>query len=149
MPARFEKLGVSFQYPENWTLDEDDARAGCRSVTVYSPGAAVWSVAIHPRSADPAQLAKAAVDAMREEYEQLERETAQETVAGRELTGFDLSFFCLDLTNTAQIRCLQTDQATYTIFCQSEDREFEQVRLVFHAMTTSLLSELKNLSYRQ
>ena len=25
MPARFDKLGISFQYPENWTLDDTDA----------------------------------------------------------------------------------------------------------------------------
>jgi len=148
MPAKFEKLGISFQYPENWTLDEEDARAGSKSVTVFSPGGAFWSVAVHPRSADPADLSKAAIEALKEEYEQLEQHVAQETIAGRELIGYDLNFFYLDLTNTAQIRCLRTDQATYTVFCQGEDREFDEVRLVFQAMTTSLLSGLKKLSYR-
>ena len=38
MPARFDKLGISFQYPENWTLDDSDALLGRKSVTVYSPG---------------------------------------------------------------------------------------------------------------
>ncbi len=148
MPARFEKLGISFQYPDNWTLDEEDALAGRKSVTVYSPGGAFWSLAVHPRSADPAQLAQAAVDALREEYEQIEQEDARETLAGHEMVGYDLNFFYLDLTSTAQIRCLKTDQATYTIFCQGEDREFDAVHLVFQAMTTSLLSGLKKLSYR-
>jgi regulator of RNase E activity RraB len=146
MPAKFEKLGISFQYPDNWTLDEEDALAGRNSVTVYSPGGAFWSVAVHPRSADPAQLAKAAVDAMKQEYEELEVEETCEAVAGREIIGYDLNFYCLDFINTARIRCLRTDQTTYAIFCQAEDREFDRVQLVFQAMTASLLSGLKKLT---
>ena len=144
MPARFDKLGISFQYPDNWTLDEEDALAGRQSVTVYSPGGAFWSVAVHPRSADPTRLAEAAVDAMRQEYEQLEAEEAREALTGREMIGYDLSFYYLDLTNTARIRCLRTEQTTFTIFCQAEDREFDQIQMVFQAMTTSLLNGLES-----
>ena len=140
MPAVFEKLGISFQYPDNWSLDDKDALAGRNSVTVYSPGGGFWSISIHPHSAEPAQLASAAIDAMREEYRELEVEEAREEVAGRQMVGFDLSFYYLDLTNTAQIRCLRGEQTTYTIFCQAEDLEFRQIQMVFRAMTTSLLS---------
>lgn len=142
MPARFNSMGISFQYPDNWTLDDADAMLGRHTVTVYSPGGAFWSVAIHSGSAEPDKLVVAAVEAMKQEYEGLEAEMARETVAGHELLGYDLAFCCLDLTNTARIRSLQTAQSTYTIFCQAEDREFEQVESVFRAMTTSLLSEL-------
>ena len=68
-------------------------------------------------------------------------------VAGHGLVGYDLNFFFLDLTNTACVRSLRTDQATYTIFCQAEDREFVQIRPVFLAMTTSLLSNLQQPSH--
>jgi len=143
MPTEFNKLGISFLFPDNWTLDEEDALAGRKSVTVYSPGGAFWSISVHPRSADPARLAKAAVEAMKEEYEDLESGLSQETIAGCELLGYDLNFYCLDLTNTASVRCFRTDRATYSIFFQAEDREFEAVRAVFLAMTTSFLSSLK------
>jgi hypothetical protein len=148
MPQKFEKLGISFQYPDNWTLDEEDAPAGRKSVTVYSPGGAFWSVAVHPRSADPAQLAEAAVGAMKQEYEKLEVEKARETTAGLEMIGYDLSFYYLDLTNTARIRCLRIQQAIYSIFCQAEDREFDQIQMVFQAMTTSLLRGLERVGDR-
>jgi hypothetical protein len=147
MPAEFNKLGISFQYPENWTLDEDDALAGGQSVTVYSPGGAFWTISVHPRAADPVELAEAAVNAMKEEYEELEVEQTRETIAGREMVGYDLSFYYLDLTNTARVRCLRTDQATYTLFCQAEDREFDRVHKVFLAMTTSFLNNLRQLRY--
>jgi len=143
MPAEFNKLGILFQYPENWSLDEEDALAGRRSVTVYSPGGAFWSVSVHPRSADPTRLAKAAVDAMKEEYAGLEAERTQETIAGRETIGYDINFYYLDLVNTASVRCIRTDRATYAVFFQAEDSELERVRAVFRAMTTSFLDNLK------
>jgi hypothetical protein len=140
MPAQFQKLGIAFQYPENWTLDESDARAGQKSVTVYSPGGAFWSVALHPHWADPAGLAKGVVDAMKEEYADIEAEEIEETIAGHELVGFDLSFYYLDLTNSARVRGVRIGQNTYTVFCQGDDREFARVEAVFRAMTTSLVS---------
>ena len=142
MPATFDNLGITFQYPDNWQLDDEEIRSGQSAVTVFSPGGAFWSVAMHPSSADPAKMAQAAVDAMRLEYESLEAEPVSETIDGRQLTGFDLSFFYLDLTNTACIRCLRAGGATFTIFYQAEDREFRDIGLVLQAMTISLLRGL-------
>lgn len=141
MPARFNRLGISFQYPDNWTLDDTDAMLGRHSVTVFSPGGAFWSVTVQPASADPDELIDAAVEAMKQEYEGLEAVDVCEKIAGHELSGKNLAFYCLDLTNTAQIRCLRIAQSIYMIFCQGDDREFERVESVFKAMTTSLLSE--------
>lgn len=143
MPLEFNNLGISFQYPDNWTLDDQDVLAGRKSVTVYSPSGAFWSVSVHPQSADPLVLAKAAVDAMKEEYAELEVERTEETIAGRQVIGYDISFYYLDFISTATVRCIRTDQATYTVFCQAEDRELNKVDPVFRAMTTSFLRQLK------
>lgn len=140
MPAVYDKMGIRFQYPENWTLEEEDALSGSGAVSVYSPGGAFWSIAIHPRFESPQRLIDAALKAMREEYEGLESEEVQEEVAGHEMLGYDLHFICLDLTNTSRIRCCHTDDATYLLFCQAEDREFESIEAVFQAMTVSLLT---------
>ena len=86
---------------------------------------------------------------MEQEYDSLEAEAAEQTIAGRNLVGFDLAFYCLDLTSTAWIRGLRVGKTTYTIFCQAEDREFEQLRMVFLAMTTSLVQGLKDLRYQE
>jgi len=143
MPAKFHRLGFRFEYPENWTLDEQDAVAGQRSVTVCSPGGAFWSVAEHPRSAEPERLARAAVDAIQQEYQEVEVEAAQDMVAGREMSGYDMHFFYLDLLNSASVRCLRTRRTTYTVFYQAEDRDFEKLHLVFLAITTSFINGLK------
>jgi hypothetical protein len=142
MPARFDRLGISFQYPDNWTLDDSDALLGRRSVTVYSPGGGFWSVAIHSGSADPAKLNDTVVATLKKEYDSLEIEAADEMVAGQELSGYNLAFYCLDLTNTATVRSARISHTTYTILCQADDREFDRIKNVFQAMTTSLISEL-------
>ena len=147
MPAKYEKLGISFQYPENWTLDEEDAVAGRDSVTVYSPGGSFWSLAIYPRSADPRKLAEAALDAINQEYKETEIEEVSESLADHELVGYNLNFFYLDLTNTARVRCVRADRHTLTVFCQAEDQEFDQIGAVFQAMTVSLLSSVKKISW--
>jgi hypothetical protein len=147
MPARFDSLGISFQYPDNWTLDDSDALLGRQSVTVYSPGGAFWSVAIRPGTAEPAKLAAAVVDAMKQEYPGLEAQPAEESIVGLDLVGYDLAFYCLDLTNTAHVRRLKVAHSSYTIYCQAEDREYEQLRRVFEAMTVTLLNSLKDLRY--
>lgn len=139
MPAVYEKMGIRFSYPENWTLDEEDALEGEASVSVYSPGGAFWTIVLHPRSTDPRKLALAAMQAVQREYEDFEAEPVSENMVDRELTGFDMNFYCLDLTNTALVRAFRNSVATCVVLCQAEDREFAAVAPVFRAITTSLL----------
>jgi hypothetical protein len=140
MTAVFDQLGLRFQYPENWTVEKDATIAERLTVSVYSPEGAFWTVMRHPANTDSVELAEAALVAMQNEYQDLDSEKSRELVGEVELVGFDLNFYCLDLTNTAWIRAGGTGAATYLLICQAEDREFEQVSAVFQAMTASLLS---------
>lgn len=142
MPAEFRKLGMVFLYPDNWSLDETDLLAGRNAVTVCSPEGAFCSIGIHPHATDPRELAETAVNAMREEYKELEVDESREELAAQELWGYDISFYYLDLINTATIRCFSTDEAVYSVFCQAEDKDFERLRLVFAAITSSLIHNL-------
>jgi hypothetical protein len=138
MPRLFDDLGVRFAYPDNWQLEEQ-AVAGGQSVTVSSPGGAFWWLDVHPADADLAQLAKAVVEGLRQEYNNIDIEAVIDEVDEQELIGYDVNFYCLDLTNTAQVRGFQTEAATYVMLWQAEDREFEEVEPVFQAITTSLI----------
>ncbi|MBX7071511.1 MAG: hypothetical protein K1X71_00075 [Pirellulales bacterium] len=144
MPKLYDRLGLRFQYPDNWTLDEAEALAGNHSVSVYSPTGAFWSVAVRPRDADSGRAASTALAAMREEYNDLEAEPTTDCVAGHELTGFEINFCYLDLTSTAGVRCAELDQSTLVIFYQAEDRDYIAVEPVFRAMTYSLLTSLSS-----
>ena len=143
MPAEYDKLGIRFLYPENWRLDEEEAVHGDSTVTVYSPdGGAFWTIVVHPAGADPRELTATGVRTMKEIYDSLEAEPVQETIAEQEMSGFDMHFYCLDLTNTAVLRSFSTPLATYVILYQAEDREWPQFEPVFQAMTHSLVSAL-------
>jgi len=139
MPATYEKLGIKFQYPDNWTLDEGEALEGEKSVSVYSPGGAFWSVMIHPRSQAPEELVDAALKTMQQDYDELDAEAVEETVGQIDLVGCDMNFYYLDLTNTAAVRSGRKDEATLVIFWQADDRELAEVEAVFRAITLSLL----------
>jgi hypothetical protein len=140
MTAVFDKLGIRFQYPENWTLETDAAGGGQQTVSVYSPEGAFWTVMRHPANTDLTELAQTALVAMQNEYDELDSEAVSEEIGDVELSGYDLNFYCLDLTNTAWIRVANTEAATFLLICQAEDREFEQVSPVFQAMMASLLA---------
>jgi hypothetical protein len=139
MPGVYDRDGIRFQYPENWTLEEDEAAEGALSVSVNSPSGAFWQLTVYPRGENPERLLKTAVAAMREIYDSLETEEVDEKIAGRDTTGYDLNFYCLDLTNTAVLRCWQSPTATFLVLYQAEDREYAEVEAVFRAMTISLL----------
>ncbi|MDZ7620473.1 MAG: hypothetical protein U1E05_26010 [Patescibacteria group bacterium] len=145
MPAKCELPGFNFQYPDNWSIENDDCGTARNSVTVSSPNGSFWSVARYPRSTAPETLILAAVDAMRQVYDSLEAHETRQTIAGHDLAGYDLYFYCLDMTNTAQVLAVSINESTYLVFHQAEDREHEQVGAVFLAISTSLLSGLRDL----
>src|ERR1051325_6716564 len=101
MRAELKQLGVSFQYPDNWALDESDSTAGSGDVAVYSPGGAFWSLTVYPPNSEPQKLAAEAVQVLKKEYPDADVEPVTEKVADRRLVGYDMNFFYLDLTNTA------------------------------------------------
>jgi hypothetical protein len=140
MPAVFDKFGIRFQYPENWILEDDEGSTRDQVVSVYSPGGAFWTLVLGPASADPAEMASAAVAELDAEYDDFESEATSERIGDVDMIGFDVNFICLDLTNTAWVRAWSDDRHTYLLLCQAEDRDFEQLQNVFRAMTVSLLS---------
>ena len=139
---RFDKLGLRFDYPDNWTVDISDAQGGQAAITVYSPEGGFWSISAHAPGEPASRLSEAVVAEMREEYRELDMERASDSVSGHSLPGYDLNFYCLDLTNTAAVRTLETADATYLLLCQAEDREWERIARVFSAITESFVRAL-------
>jgi hypothetical protein len=140
VPGEYDKMGIRFLYPDNWTLDEEEALRGNRSVTVQSPGGAFWSIAVHSKDTQPQELADAALEALQAEYAGCEADPVSEQIGERSIAGYDVRFFYLDFVNTAVIRGFRTPKYTCLVLCQAEDREFEELGVVFRAITTSLLS---------
>jgi hypothetical protein len=88
-------------------------------------------------------MATAVVEELEKEYDDLESEAASERIGEIETIGYDINFYCLDLTNTAWVRAWTNDKNTCLLMCQAEDREFDTLAKVFRAMTLSLLADGK------
>ena len=141
MPSVFEHSGLRFEYPENWTLD-NAVEGPVQQVVVSSPNTGFWLLSKHPAGTELEPLFDEALAALRMEYPDIEAEPADDSLEGQPLAGFDVNFICLDLTNTCWLRGFQSDDSTYLLLCQAEDREFAQIAPVFQAMLASLLRHL-------
>lgn len=143
MPAACSALGIQFDYPDNWELEQFDDDAGGGAAVVSSPETAFWQISRHPAHTELEPLFDEALAALRSEYDHIEAFPASQNIDGREISGYDVNFYCLDLTNTCCLRAVQAEQATYLIIYQAEDRELAGLALVFEAMLTSLMRSLQ------
>ncbi|MBN1855023.1 MAG: hypothetical protein JW829_19980 [Pirellulales bacterium] len=139
MPAQFDRFGISFAFPDNWSLDDSEDDLPFPSVTVSSPETAFWSVSLHSRDTNVQELIETTIQAIRGEYGNLDVQEICDDFEGQSIHGCELNFCYLDLFSTAQIRVFRRNHHVCLLICQAEDHEFETMRLVFDAITTSLL----------
>jgi hypothetical protein len=139
MPAIYEKLGVRFLYPENWSVIDEDDDGSPQTVTVQSPQTSFWSLHVYPPNSELKPIVKELIAAIQEEFTDIEVLPAKETFGEIPTTGVDLAFFYLDLLVEAKIRCLKTPSSTLVWLYQAENREFESMEAVFQAIAVSML----------
>lgn len=137
--AVYEQHGVHFEYPENWTLDDDSSDQSQTTITLFSPGEGFWTLSILSHDIDLPMMLKTVLDALADEYQDVDSKAVSDQIESQAMVGYNVNFYCLDMTTSAIIRGFQTLRASYVLLCQAEDREFAQIQPVFHAMTTSLV----------
>lgn len=117
----YDEDGVRFEYPPHWELEVTDMDE-VRTVAVQDPDGLAFALITSDESRpDPAEVAESALDAMRDEYADLESTPVLETIGDHAATGHDLEFFALDMTNAALIRCFRTSRRTVLAFGQWSD----------------------------
>lgn len=144
MPGVYDKFGVKFLYPDNWQIVEEEGNDWPQTVTVQSPEGAFLSLFIYEGGVNLRDLVREAVEAMKEEYEDIEAEEILQPTDGSDY-GYNLDFYCLDLVITAQIRGALVPGKALVWQCQAENREFDKCELVFRAITTSLLGKMPSI----
>jgi hypothetical protein len=137
MAVRFDDGGIRFHYPENWRLEREENDTGW-TVSLQSPGTAFMMVCLREDLPTPDQLADAALDALREEYPDLEADDCVDNLAGQPAIGHDIRFISLDLTNTCWTRTFYSSEGTVLVLCQANDLELEQHEPVLRAICKSL-----------
>ena len=143
----YDDLGVRFIYPTNWTVQTETWDRGTYGVSVDSPEGSFWSVAIFPQDVDLDEAAKEILSQLHAEYDQLEEGEIERVVADCILDGYEINFFYLDLTSTAQALKFEDGERGYVIFWQTCDRlaitgeSLSRVD-VFDVMTHTLICNL-------
>lgn len=140
MTAHYDNLDVSFLYPENWQIVDEEPDDWPRGVSVQSPEGGYWELKIYPSHVDCHELNNEVLAAMHQEYTDLESDAVSEDIADLPAVGYNLTFFCLDLLVISHVRSLHVGSRTYLLTCQAENREFEREKPVFDAITRSLLT---------
>jgi len=139
MPAVFERFGVRFLYPENWSLMDLEALEWPRTVTLQSPDTGFWTLHVYPPLQEVQPLVEELTAAIGQEFGELEVLPAKEVLGDAEAAGVDIAFFWLDLLVEAKIRYVHTPSATLLWHYQAESREFEKIEPVFQAIAVSML----------
>ncbi|MBX9625170.1 MAG: hypothetical protein K2X82_15290 [Gemmataceae bacterium] len=137
----FERDGVRFQYPANWSAeagDDPDAGDGGWSVTVQSPESAFLFVSVRPDADTPADLADQALAALKAEYKELDAENAVETIGGTAAIGHDIDFLTVDTSVVCRTRCLDTTAGPLLVLAQVGEYDREQHDPVLRAIVASL-----------
>jgi|ERR1043165_500374 hypothetical protein len=140
MPALFQEEGIRFQYPENWELTQEESETGW-TVSVQSPDTAFFLLTYDRDMPELGEMAEAALEALREEYPELEADETVESLAGQPAMGHNIRFFSLDLTNTCCTRCFYSESATILVMWQANDLELDRMEMVLRAICASLRVE--------
>jgi hypothetical protein len=122
MPATiFDDHDVRFEYPSEWSIEVKDSDPLVTINLEHPAGIAFVIITIDLSCPDPGEVADSILETLREEYADLEDEPFEEVVNKRLVSGYDVQFFALDLSNTASIRSFRTFTRTLTIYGQWSD----------------------------
>jgi len=141
MVATYDRHGIRFLYPDNWTVQEDSPEPHAHCVTLQSPGSGFWMLQILDSAVSLERLASEAMESIQQDYEEVEVVAADEDIAGTALSGYDLHFYCFDFLISANVRSFSLGDHPCVLLSQAEDGEFAKIAPVFTAITASLIQE--------
>ena len=141
MVAKYDRHGVRFMYPENWSIQEDEPDSDVHCITLQSPGSGFWLLQILESPEMVEGLATETLSSMKQDYEDVEVDDAEEEILGISMTGYDLQFYCLDFLVSAHLRTFPLGDRACVLLSQAEDNEYDKIAPVFKAITASLIQE--------
>ncbi|MBX3442393.1 MAG: hypothetical protein KF774_08295 [Planctomyces sp.] len=140
MSKTYASAGIQFIYPEDWELTEERGRDEL-TVSVNDGGTAQWSITLLREQPDPRHVLDQAVQAFREEYDELDIDESTLDLADQPALAVDLDFACFELLNSAFLRAFSVPGRTVLVLYQMTDHELEFLEPIFEAINSSLKIE--------
>jgi hypothetical protein len=137
MEETYEGNGIRFRYPTFWELVEQEDEEST-SITVASPDTSFWSVSLFRGGPSPQQLIASAIEAFREEYDEVDVYPSDESMGDRPGVSQDVDFVCFELINSAFLRAFHADRFTVLVLYQGFDGELAETRPLLEAISASL-----------
>ncbi|MEY4186186.1 MAG: hypothetical protein RIT02_1220 [Planctomycetota bacterium] len=135
--SEYSGHGVRFLFPGYWEVREE--RDGDDVIlTAAADDSCFWLLRVIADRPSPEQVLQDCLQALQEEYEDLEQQQEPLLVAGRRALGCEVTFSCLELLNAAGFCSVRSGAATLLIWWQCTDHELADVRPVFQKMTQSV-----------
>jgi hypothetical protein len=134
----FDDHDVRFEYPSEWSMEVTDNDPLLTINLEHPAGIAFVIVTIDRSCPDPGEVADTILETLREEYADLDDDPFEEVVNKRLISGHDVQFFALDLSNTARIRSFRTFTRTITIYGQWSDLVDDEASDLAETITRSV-----------
>jgi hypothetical protein len=142
MVAQYQGSGFRMIYPENWTLEEAADDQQSTSVSIESPEGPFFTVNHYRNFSDVDSLLSQAIEAMRQEYPDLEEDPIDDATSWHADASVELSFYYLDLLIVTRIFVLKSAADLLVVQIQGESRDFDRLEPVFLGMMKSLTDSL-------
>ncbi len=134
----FERDGISFRYPTDWTAEIEEDPDGGWSVTVSSPDTAFFLASLQPEASDAGGLADQVLDSLKEVYSELDFEDVTETICGLPAVGSNADFLTADTAVVCRVRGLDTYAGPLLLLAQVSEFDRERNDPVLQAIAKSL-----------
>jgi hypothetical protein len=140
MIATFDRNGIRFQYPTNWSLDFEDGDEGW-TATVQSQELSFVLVSLRADADAPAMLADEALAALQEEYKELDAETYVGAFQGLPAIGHDINFLTVDTAIVCRTRAVESPAGPLLVMTQTSEYDREKNGIVLEAILASFRFE--------
>ncbi|MEM6364843.1 MAG: hypothetical protein AAF539_10120 [Planctomycetota bacterium] len=143
MPASFEGFGLKLLYPDNWTLLPREDDEGDQGLTFDIPGGGFFSLETLPITREDELVIAEIDETIRDQYEDVERESITLPGASETEIAIDWRFFYLDLVIQSRLVLLDAPPSTrdqmpiagrILVQYQAELSDFAEGELVAAAM---------------
>ncbi|MCA9034835.1 MAG: hypothetical protein KDA91_06895 [Planctomycetaceae bacterium] len=135
---RYEAHGISFEYPDIWSISEEVDESGDVEVTVNADGSSFWVIRLLRDCPLPRDVVASWLEAFRDEYQDIDEYEKSGSVAGLPADSRDVEFSCLELINGASVSCVRTLDFSLLVWWQGTDHELTDLRPVLEQMTGSV-----------